>query len=182
LNLVLNFMSAQLKWFLIVVFSILATAATGVYMTQRQPFGEVADLNSEQGQLFSEVSKAEEIIVNPESSRYTPIPLESIKSPLQGSDPADLALNAFDEMDLTEGTRKVEVFYPESNQALVTITEIEPANNSLKFIKYRVELTTFGRSLLVSSPRVWQIVWAGSQVQCIPGSHLRPTHSTQTCQ
>ncbi|WP_017319194.1 hypothetical protein [Mastigocladopsis repens] len=175
-------MSAKLKLFLIVVFSIFATAATGVYITQRQPSTEVSDMSNGQPPQFSEVSKAEEIVVSPERARYKPIPLESINSPLQGSDPADLAVNAFDEVDSTQETRKVEVFYPQSNQALVTITQIEPANNSLKVIKYQVELTTFGRSLLVSSPRVWQIVWAGSQVQCIPGSSPRTKQSIQTCQ
>lgn len=173
-------MSAKLKWFLIVVFSIFATAATGVYITQRQTTEAVSGM-SNGPQQFPEVSTADQTVVNPEQARYIPIPLENINSPLQGSDPADLALNAFDEVDSTRGTRKVEVFYPQPNQALVTITQLEPANNSLKAVKYRVELTTFGRSLFVSSPRVWQIVWAGSQVQCIPGSSPRTTQSTQTC-
>ncbi|NMG06306.1 hypothetical protein [Brasilonema sp. UFV-L1] len=174
-------MSAKLKLFLIVVLSLFATAATGVYITQRQPSEAVSNLNNEQPPQFSDVHIKEEI-VNPERANYNPVPLESISSPLQGSDPAELALNAFDDMDSKQETRKVEVYYPYPNQALVTITQIEPAENSLKAIKHRVELTTFGRSLLVSSPRAWQIVWAGSQVQCIPGSSLRKSQSTQTCQ
>ncbi|MBW4634868.1 MAG: hypothetical protein KME30_24055 [Iphinoe sp. HA4291-MV1] len=174
-------MSAKLKLFLIVVLSIFATAATGVYITQRQPSEVVSDMSNRQPPQFSDVNIAEEV-VNPERANYNSVPLESISSPLQGSDPADLALNAFNDTDSTKETRKVEVFYPYPNQALVTITQIEPAKNSLKAIKHRVELTTFGRSLLVSSPRVWQIVWAGSQIQCIPGSVQQIPHSSQTCQ
>ncbi|ARV62343.1 hypothetical protein BZZ01_30275 [Nostocales cyanobacterium HT-58-2] len=173
-------MSAKLKLFLIVILSIFATAATGVYITQRQPSEMVSGMEHEPLQQFSDINIAE--ILNPERADYNPVPLESINSPLQGSDPADLALNAFNNLDSTRGTRKVEVFYPHSNQALVTITQIEPAKNSLKAIKYRVELATFGRSLLVSSPRVWQIVWAGSQVQCIPGSSIQNTQFSQICQ
>ena len=174
-------MSPKLKWFLIVVASIFATAATGVYITQRQTTEAVSDTSNGQPPQFSDVNLTEEII-NPERANYNPVPLEKINSPLQGSDPSDLALNAFDEVDSTRATRKVEVFYPGANQALVTITQIQPANNSLKAVKYRVELATFGRSLLVNSPRVWQIVWAGSQVQCIPGSSLSTKQPTQTCQ
>ncbi|MBW4626907.1 MAG: hypothetical protein KME49_15740 [Brasilonema octagenarum HA4186-MV1] len=174
-------MSAKLKLFLIVILSIFATAATGVYITQRQPSEAVSSLNNGQVPQFSDANIAQEI-VNSERANYNTIPLESINSPLQGSDPADLAVNAFDNMDSTLKTRKVEVFYPYPNQALVTITQIEPAKNFLKAIKYRVELTTFGRSFFVSSPRVWQIVWAGSQVQCISGSSLLKRQSTQICQ
>ncbi|BAY45511.1 hypothetical protein SAMD00079811_31150 [Scytonema sp. HK-05] len=173
-------MSPKLKWFLIVVVSIFATAATGVYITQRQTTEAVSDTSNGQPPQFSDVNLTEEI-VNPERANYNSVPLEKINSPLLGSDPAELALNAFDEED-SSATRKVEVFYPEANQALVTITQIEPANNSLKAVKYRVELATFGRSLLVNSPRVWQIVWAGSQVQCIPGSSVSTKQPTQTCQ
>ncbi|KAB8333051.1 hypothetical protein SD80_014375 [Scytonema tolypothrichoides VB-61278] len=174
-------MSAKLKLFLIVIISLFATAATGVYIIQRQPSEAVYSMSNEQAPQFSDVNITEEV-VNSERANYNTVPLESINSPLQGSDPADLALNAFDNMDSTLENRKVEVFYPYPNQALVTITQIEPTKNFLKAMKYRVELTTFGRSLFVSSPRVWQIVWAGSQVQCIPGSSLSKPQLTQTCQ
>lgn len=162
-------MSAKLKLCLIVIFSIFATAATVVYITQRQPSTEVSGVSNEQPQTTA-ASEAQEMRVNPQRVNYKPIPLDSINSALQGSDPADLALNAFNDRESNVGTRKVEVYYPQPNQALVTITQTLKAKDSLSAIKYRVELSTFGRSLLVSSPRVWQIIWAGSQVQYIPGS------------
>ncbi len=156
----------KLKLFLIVIFSIFATTATGVYISRRQPSIDVYGMSSGQTQQLAAATQAHEIVENPERVNYKPIPLESIKSALQGRDPADLALNAFDDMELNTVPRKVEVAYPEQNQAMVTITQTKQANDAVSAIKYRVELTTFGRSLFVSSPRVWQIVWAGSQVEC----------------
>ncbi len=162
--------SKKLKLFLIVIFSIFATTATGVYISQRQPSTDVSGMINAQPQLTAAATQAHEILENPERFNYKSIPLESINSALQGSDPADLALNAFEDIELTGVPRKVEVAYPQPNQAMVTITQTKRAKDSVSAIKYRVELTTFGRSLLVSSPRVWQIVWAGSQVQCSPES------------
>lgn len=167
-------MSAKLKFLLIAVFSIFATAATGVYITQRQPSAAVSSISNEQPQQLSAVNSTEDLAAYPERFSYQTIPLEEINSPLQGSDPAELALNAFGkELQSHAGLRKVEVYYPQPNQALVTITQTRHTNASSKAMKYRVELTTFGRSLLVSSPRVWQIVWAGAQKECTPGSHLQ---------
>ncbi|MBR8834243.1 MAG: hypothetical protein DSM106950_09440 [Stigonema ocellatum SAG 48.90 = DSM 106950] len=153
-------MSAKFKFFLIVVFSIFATAATGMYISVHQ-LSTVSSISNGQVQQSAAATQAKVIVENPERTNYKSIPLDSINSTLQGSDPADLALNAFEDMESKRIPRKVEVFYPEPNQAMVTITQKNQAKDSVGAIKYRVELTTFGRSLLVSSPRVWQIVWAG---------------------
>jgi hypothetical protein len=168
-----------IKWklFLILVLSIFATAGAGVYFTQYQaPVTSVGTSNSQQ-QQFSAVQQSQDIVVYPERDNYQTIPLESINSVLQGSDPATLALNALEDIASTKGKRKVEVVYPQSNQALVTITQIQPNHDSVGAMKYRVQMNTFGRSLLVSSPPVWRIVWAGSQMQCLTGSrpHKRLT-------
>jgi len=151
-------MLVRLKSFLILVVSIFALVAAVIYVTKAQPYTQ---------QQFSVVQPSQETLDDPERSHYVTIPLETINSALQGSDPATLALNAFDETELSDQMRKVEVVYPQHNQALVTITQTK---NDLGAIKYRVEMTTFGRSLLVSSPPVWQIVWAGSQIPCWSGS------------
>ncbi|MEM7553190.1 MAG: hypothetical protein AAF378_03665 [Cyanobacteria bacterium P01_A01_bin.84] len=128
------------------------------------------------------VSKTPTMVANPERANYKPIPLETIKYSLQGRDPADLALNAFEEVESTKGTRKVEVAYPRPNQALVIVTQTTPEDNYLKKVRYRVEFTTFGRSLLINSPRAWQIVWAGSQKQCMFQKYhrLTPVNCQQT--
>jgi hypothetical protein len=166
-------MSAKLKLFLVVIVSIFATAATGVYILLRQPSTAVSGISNREIHQIASSASERETVENPERVNYKPIPLESINSTLQGSDPADLALNAFNNVDSSKIPLKVEVVYPETNQAMVTITEPHQGNNSVRAVKYRVELTTFGRSLLVTSPRIWQIVWAGSQVQCLPGSKLK---------
>ncbi|MBD2530294.1 hypothetical protein H6G97_12220 [Nostoc flagelliforme FACHB-838] len=161
-------MSAKLKFFLIVILSIFATAGAGVYMIQVQPSAPIVEINDGQTQQVGTIHQSQEVVAYSERSDYKTIPLEQINSSLQGSDPATLALNAFE--DIVVGTRKVEVAYPQRNQALVTITQIKPGDDSVDTVKYRVEMTTFGRSLFVSSPPVWQIVWAGSQVECWAGS------------
>jgi hypothetical protein len=167
-------MSGKLKLFLILILSVFATAGAGVYLSQQQLSAPIAETNSEtsnkQAQQVGATQQSQQIVAYSERSTYKTIPLETINSGLQGSDPATIALNAFEEIATPGGTRKVEVAYPQRNQAFVTITQIKRTGDSVSAIKYRVEMTTFGRSLFVSSPLVWQIVWAGSQVQCWPGS------------
>ncbi|MBN3894005.1 MAG: hypothetical protein HWQ41_01485 [Nostoc sp. NOS(2021)] len=153
-------MSAKLKFFLIVILGIFATAGAGVYIIQRQPSAPIVETSNGQTQQVAAMHQSQEVVGYSERSDYKTIPLEKINSSLQGSDPATLALNAFDDIGSAAGTRKVEVDYPQRNQAFVTITEIKRGDDSVS-VKYRVEMTTFGRSLFISSPPVWQIVWAG---------------------
>ncbi|WP_392533375.1 hypothetical protein [Nostoc sp. C117] len=164
-------MSAKLKFFLIVILGIFATAGAGVYIIQHQPSAPIVETSNGQTQQVAAMHQSQEVLAYPERSDYRTIPLQKLNSSLQGSDPATLALNAFDDIASAQVTRKVEVVYPQRNQALVTITQINQGNDSVDGVKYRVEMTTFGRSLFISSPPVWQIVWAGSQVECWAGSH-----------
>ncbi|MFH7023937.1 MAG: hypothetical protein ACHBN1_00645 [Heteroscytonema crispum UTEX LB 1556] len=178
-------MPAKLKLIVILILSIFATVAVGVFVTHRQPSAiPLVKSNNGQQQSFSVVQQTQDIVVSPERANYKSIPLDTLSSSLQGSDPATLALNVFDDMTPDKGTRKVEVVYPQPNQALVTITQINPAKNSVGTIKYRVEMATFGRSILVTSPPVWEVVWAGSQEQCYSGSKPQksPAKSLSRCQ
>jgi len=163
-------MSAKLKFFLIVILGIFATAGAGVYIIQRQPSAPIIETNHGQTQQVAAIHQSQEVVGYLERSYYKTIPIEKINSSLQGSDPATLALNAFDDIASVGGTRKVEVAYPQRNQSFVTITQIKRGDDSVGTVKYRVEMTTFGRSLFISSPPVWQIVWAGSQRECWAGS------------
>ncbi|WP_193197100.1 hypothetical protein [Nostoc sp. MG11] len=172
-------MSVKLKLFLILILSVFATAGAGVYLTQHQLSAPIFE-TSEQSQQMEAIPQSQEVVAYSERSDYKTIPLENINSGLQGSDPATLALNAFDDMASVKGTRKVEVVYPQRNHASVTITQIKQSDDSVGAIKYRVEMTTFGRSLFISSPPVWQIVWVGSQEQCLPGSRAYKK-VTQSC-
>ncbi|MDZ7962700.1 MAG: hypothetical protein RMY34_33350 [Aulosira sp. DedQUE10] len=174
-------MSVKWKFLLILILSMFATAGAGVYLSQNQPSATSLEMTHGQAQQIAATQIAQDLETYPERIHYKTIPLESINSTLQGSDPATLALNAFEETASEVGTRKVEVVYPQRNQALVTITQIPHTDNVVGAVKYRFEMTTFGRSLLVSSPPVWQIVWAGSQVQCLSGN--RPKKNlTGICQ
>jgi hypothetical protein len=161
LKFLFNFMSAKLKFFLIVILGIFATGGAGVYIIQhQQQSAPIVETSYGQTQQVGAIHQSQEVEAYSERFDYKTIPLENINSSLQGSDPATLALNAFDNIAPVGGKRKVEVAYPQRNQALVTITQIKRGNDSVG-IQYRVEMTTFGRSLFISSPPVWQIVWAG---------------------
>lgn len=174
-------MSIKWKFFLIAIISLFATAGAGVYLSQNQESTQGFEARNEPTQQIALTPISQDIETYPERAHYKTIPLESINSNLQGSDPATLALNAFEDTVSGLGTRKVEVAYPQRNQALVTITQIPQSDNLVGAVKYRVAMTTFGRSLLVSSPPVWEIIWAGSQVQCRTGN--RPQKNlNQNCQ
>jgi hypothetical protein len=173
-------MSGKLKFFLIVILGIFATAGAGVYIIQQQPSATIVETSDRETQQVAAIHQSEEVLTYPERSDYKTIPLEKLNSSLQGSDPATLALNAFEDIASAQGTRKVEVDYPQPSQAFVTITQIKQSDKSVGTVKYRVEMTTFGRSLFISSPPVWQIVWAGSQVECWAGSHSQ-TQLNQIC-
>ncbi|GAX36405.1 hypothetical protein [Nodularia sp. NIES-3585] len=171
------------KWnfCLVLLLSIFATACGGFDLTQEQQSQTIGENGNGQQQVVVTVQDAEEIEAYPERYKYQTIPLENINFALQGSDPAALALNALDEQSLAAEKHQVEVVYPQPNQALVKVTQTKLNNNSFDTIHYRVEMTTFGRSLLTNSPPMWQIVWAGSQVQCSPGSNP-DKELTQSCQ
>ncbi|WP_353930934.1 hypothetical protein WJM97_22190 [Okeanomitos corallinicola TIOX110] len=162
-------MSAKLKFVLISVFSVF-TAVAAVYIIQHQPaLLMTRNANSQQQaiSLKNNSSDSSQFVAYPERSQYKTIPLESINSILQGSDPGTLALNILYDLKSVEGKPSVEVTFPQSNHALVMITKVKQVtDNSVNTMKYRVEMNRFGRSLLVSSPPVWQITWAGYQVQC----------------
>jgi type II secretory pathway pseudopilin PulG len=168
LKILLPFMSAKFKLLVILILSIFATAAAGTYLERRRASIAVsANTNGQQHQV-SESRQIDNNLPNPSRAKYTPVPLEHIPWG-KGRDPAAIALNAFADKVPYSGARKVEVVYPEPDQALVTITQTKRVKNSIDEIKYRVELTTFGGSVFVTSPPAWQIVWAGSQELCTPG-------------
>jgi hypothetical protein len=152
--------SAKLKIFVILILSIFATTTVGVIFTNRQPSTPISVNPTNQAQSVSAVIPTQNIVVDSERAKYKTIPLENIKSTLQGTDPATLAVDAFDSVGVSY-KRKVEVIYPQPNQALVIITQTNQAKNLNVPVRYRVELSSFGRTLFVSEPPMWQIVWAG---------------------
>jgi hypothetical protein len=159
-------MSAKLKFFVILIFSIFSTVV-GVYMIQRQPTKLTIGTANGQQKILPVENSSYEPVAYPERSHYKTIPLEGVNSLLQGSDPETLALNILYDVKSLSGKPLVEVTYPQTNRALVTVTKLKQLkNHSASVIKYRVEMSRFGRSLLVSSPPVWEVIWAGSQVQC----------------
>ncbi|MBF2063431.1 MAG: hypothetical protein IGS39_03200 [Calothrix sp. C42_A2020_038] len=155
-------MSAKSKIVLILILSIFATISASAIFYNRNSSTLVNASHNAQAQQPPVAIQAANVAAEQERAKYKAIPLESIKSTLQGTDPASLAMDAFDTNGIERKPRKVEVVYPQPNQALVTITQNDLAKNR-SAVRYRVELSSFGRTILVSSPPMWQIVWVGKQ-------------------
>jgi len=148
--------------------SIFATVAAGLRFINHQPSSLIDTSKSAQQSSLSAAMPIRNVVARATKNKYINIPLENIQYSRQGSNPKVLAMNAFYNIKLKDKTHKIEVIYPQPNQALVTITQIRPVKNTdnVEVMKYQARLSTFGRSLLVSSPPLWQIVWAGYQKQC----------------
>ncbi|OKH51497.1 hypothetical protein NIES2101_18170 [Calothrix sp. HK-06] len=155
-------MSAKSKIVFILILSIFATISASVVFNNSNSSSLIYTNQNAQAQQPPVAIEAD-IAANPERAKYKTIPLESIKSALQGSDPASLAMEAFDTNGIEHKPRKVEVAYPQPNQALVTITQNDLVKNSRDAVRYRVELSAFGRTILATSPPMWQIVWVGKR-------------------
>ncbi|MDJ0732672.1 MAG: hypothetical protein QNJ47_01080 [Nostocaceae cyanobacterium] len=177
-------MSAKLKILIFLILSIFAAVIGGIsYIAKREPSPSIAAITSKgEQQRFPAAETAAELVSNSGRVNYKTIPLAQVTSVIQGTDPVTLATYAFDNMESKGGTRKIEIVYPQRNQALVTITRTKMSENSVRAIKYRVEFTKFGRSLLVSSPPLWQIVWIGYQEQCRDTTGVQLVASSTTCQ
>jgi hypothetical protein len=177
-------MSVKSKLFLILILSLFVTATAGALIS-RQSSQLPADVSKIQQQplVLSSPVSANTTVSEPERIGYTTIPLENLRSALQGTDPSALATQVVEDIQGTEvdfGKQQVEITYPSQNQILVTITQpivsksgskrgnlqqVVSGNTSksTKYQKYQVELTSIGSTVLVTSPPMWQIVWAGSE-------------------
>lgn len=161
-------MSAKSKILILVILSIFATAAAGLRFIHHQPSTPIDTSKSTQQPNSPAAMPIRSVVARTSEERYTNIPLETITYSRQGTNPEVLAMNAFYNIKLKNKTHKIEVIYPQPNQALVTITQVRPIEDTdtIEVMRYRARLSTFGRSLLVSSPPLWEIVWAGYQRQC----------------
>lgn len=173
-------MSAKLKFFLVFTLSTFATAVVaGVYKI-KQWHSNTSYTPEKQQQIQAKHTSSQKLATTPSRSKYKSIPLTRFRTVLRGSDPAALAINAFDTTQSKGSNRKVEVIYPQPDRAMVIITQTNLASSKPKPVKYKVELTSFGRSLFVTSPPLWQIVWAGTYEQCLRGTTGTATTSA-TC-
>lgn len=120
-------------------------------------------LNQENSQSESPTS------AQAERENYKPISLATLdqKNARIGSDPKAIALAAFGDIDTEGGSQDVTVEYPQPNLAVVIVTHMGVADDSVRGIRYRVELVPTKKS--TQTDKQWEIVWAGSQFTCQPG-------------
>jgi hypothetical protein len=89
---------------------------------------------------------------------------------LGGDDPQAIALEAFGNPEAGSpegGSQEVNIEYPQSDLAVVTITQTNIADDSVNSIRYRVELAPKPKDS--QTDKQWEIVWAGSQFICQQG-------------
>ncbi|MEW6493949.1 MAG: hypothetical protein AB1589_15770 [Cyanobacteriota bacterium] len=112
---------------------------------------------------------------------YKPIALSQFtdRNTLIGNDPKAIALAAFGDIDSEGGSRDVSVKYPQSDRAIVLITQTGVADDSVRGMRYLVELAPIAKAS--QTGKQWEIVWAGSQFTCQPGRGHQDW-STQLCQ
>jgi hypothetical protein len=184
-------MSVKLKLFLILILSLFVTATSAALISQQSPkLANDFSKNQQQPLVLSSPVSVNNTVSEPERIGYKTIPLENLKSALQGTDPEALAMQVVEDIQGFEPDwrkQQVEITYPSPNQILIKITQStipknfskkgnlqqvvsgntakSQGNKSLaaKYQKYQVELTSIGSTVLVSSPPMWQIVWAGSE-------------------
>lgn len=104
-----------------------------------------------------------------ERENYKPISLATLdqKNARIGSEPNAIAIAAFGDVDTEGGSQDVTVEYPQPNLAVVTVTHMGVADDSVRGIRYRAELVPTNKS--TQTDKQWEIVWAGSQFTCQPG-------------
>ena len=110
---------------------------------------------------------------SPEQVRrnYHPLVLQEVwqdskssSTPAIGSNPTAIALSALGLTEKIENeTELVEVTYPQENQAIVTITQTNLADDSVTGIRYRIEFAAYGSTV---EGKQWRVIWAGKQYQC----------------
>jgi hypothetical protein len=101
---------------------------------------------------------------------YKPVSLSEFAQgkPLTGDDPKAITLSVFGNAESQEGgSQEVTVDYPQSDLAVVTITRMGVADDSIGGIRYRAELVATSKP--TSPGKQWKLVWAGSQMKCQPG-------------
>jgi hypothetical protein len=92
---------------------------------------------------------------------YSEVPLPPADQ-LVGTDPEQIALNAFGMADPGEGnfTQEVTVVEQTATDAVVTLTQTGLLDDSVEGMRYWLEFT--------AADNQWEMVWAGRQVRCRP--------------
>ena len=179
--LLFNIMSNQLKTSLVLLFSLAMTlSACGVSVKQRnlegnrsEPTPSISQSPTRQTSQTTNQDKSKtntsEATLQQERENYKPISLTQLtkSNGKSGNDPKAIALAAFGDVDSEGGSRDVKVEYPQSDRAVVIVTQTGVADDSVRAIRYRAELVPTAKSS--QTGKQWEMVWAGSQFICQRG-------------
>lgn len=101
---------------------------------------------------------------------YRPIELDRVaenRDRLVGEVPSAVVAQLFGSREAlsASGSEQIQVRYPQPGQAVVVLTKVGLADDSVGGLRYRVELTTRDSE---ATPQ-WQVMWVGQQFKCQPG-------------
>ena len=154
--------------------------ASGLISCQQQKAEQLPLPEPPQPQAVTSSPNESSSALSMERDNYINIDLDQLPSEvaLTGSDPKAIARNIFGSKEPIEGNFQEEILMEtrNNNQVIVTITQLNLPDDSLRDLRYRIEFESEKNS--GDSP--WRMVWAGRQQTCQvgPGS---VDWTTETC-
>ena len=154
------FTSLKLKQFALLV-GLLAGAAAGATASD--------GLLPQQSAVVSQVSSQNPVSPEPRTG-YLGVPLEQFaesRDRLIGESPSAVVARLFGAKEalVASGFERIEVSYPQPTRAVVILTKMGLADDSVGGMRYRVEL----EAQPTETASQWQVTWVGQQFKCQPG-------------
>ena len=122
-----------------------------------------------QADPWPEETRPQELDIERDRNRYTPINLDTLSSDtaLTGTDPKSIAQSLV-KLPAAEGNSQTRtaVSIQKGQSAVVMMSQVGLADDSVQGIRYRFEFEPQG---VVDDEEEWQLVWLGRQQLCWPG-------------
>ncbi|MGJ3250221.1 MAG: hypothetical protein ACFE0J_03660 [Elainellaceae cyanobacterium] len=139
--------------------------------SSEQPIEATSDTPADTTTPVDSPSPSESSASLPERDAYAPIDVSQIPSDAFESmtDPKSIAIALFgvEEPDAVEGNfeQMVSLNETSSDRVIVTLTQLNQADDSVRDVRYRLEFEPVPES----DDAQWQLVWAGRQQRCWQG-------------
>lgn len=136
-----------------------------------QPIEATSDMPADTTDPATSPSPSENGAALPERDAYVPIDVSQIPSDAfeNMTDPKTIAIALFgvEEPDAVEGNFEQQVSLDEtsSDRVIVTLTQLNQADDSVRDVRYRLEFEPTAES----DDAQWRLVWAGRQQRCWQG-------------
>ncbi|MGJ3245909.1 MAG: hypothetical protein ACFE0I_07540 [Elainellaceae cyanobacterium] len=136
-----------------------------------QPTEATSDTPADTAEPEASPSPSDSSTSLPERDAFAPIDVSRIPSDAfeNMTDPKSIAVVLFgvEEPDAVEGNfeQRVSMYETSSDRVIVTLTQLNQADDSVRDVRYRLEFEPAPES----DDAQWQLVWAGRQQRCWQG-------------